>query len=116
MNNGLFKRYKEKMLEVNELDRSLKDIILTGITALILAFLVVCGPTVLLINTYMFYDLIPLVILGITICAYVLIYLTRVFYLKGITKNECGSLKDVYAVEALIVLGIVVALFVIIMC
>lgn len=113
MNKGLFTRYKEKMFQINSIDRSLKEIILTGIMSFIMSFLIICGPTTLLINIYMFYDLILLVVLGITICVYFLIYLTRIFYLKGLTKNECGSLKDVYLVEALIVLGIVIAIFMI---
>ena len=112
-NKSIFVRYKEKTNEINSLDRSFKDIVLTSITAFVLAFLIVCGPTTLLVNTYMFYDLIPLVVIGITGCAYLLIYLTRLFYVIGITRKECGNLKDVYLVDALIVFGIIIAIFMI---
>ena len=111
-NKSLFIRYREKIEEINNLDYSIYYRIGTGLLSFIMALIVVLGPVTILINAYIFYDLIPLVFLGLSLCLYVLIFLTRVFYFQGITKKECGSLKDIYIVEALLALGITIACFI----
>lgn len=95
----LYEKYKEKREMIYNINHPLKEMIMTGIASFIIALVVVMGPIALLCNLFIFYDAINYVIIGLVLCFFILIYLTRIFYFQGLSKKECGSLKEIYIFE-----------------
>lgn len=99
--NNFYEKYKEKREMITELNHSLKYSFATALFAFLLALVIVIGPITLLCNLFIFYDLINYIIIGLIICFFFLIYLSRIFYFQGLAKKECGSLKIIYIFELL---------------
>ena len=100
--------YNEKINEIDCIYRTKKYKFITGLISFLMAVLIIIGPVTLFINMYMYYDIYLLLSIGLVICFFLLFYLSRIFYLKGITENKI-KLDVVYLVE-----GITILLFVIV--
>lgn len=107
---SIFDNHREKVQEIAALQITTKDRILTGITSFVLALLIVIGPITVLINCFIFVDAIVAIICGLCLCLFLLIFLSRTFYIKGIVQKQVTNLRDFYIVEALIIAIIVLAL------
>ncbi|MDE7161840.1 MAG: hypothetical protein K2N65_03665 [Anaeroplasmataceae bacterium] len=107
--SNFMERYKACKAAIFEMSSQTSNKIWIGIASVGLAILVMLGPIVLLANCFIFNDYMNLVLIGLVLCFYFIIYLSRVFYYKTITKKQVADMKIFYLVDSLICLiGLVV--------
>ena len=90
---NLIKKYNLAQEEIKELNISIKDKIITGITAFLISGLIVSGTLCLSINLVIFRYFLPLLILFIATLIIIFAILFDFFYLKGITKGQNKNIK-----------------------
>ena len=107
--SNFMERYKECKAEIFEISKETPNKLWIGLASVGLAGLVLLGPIVLLANCFIFNDYMHLVLIGIVVCIYFIIFLSRVFYYKTITKKQVADMKIFYLVDSLVcLLGLVV--------
>lgn len=110
-------RYMACKAAVKEMSSQTPQKIWIGLASTLLSILVMLGPIVILINCFIFNDYMNLVLIGILICLYFIIFLSRIFYYKTITKKQVEDMHIFYLVDALICaillcVGIFIGLFI----
>lgn len=93
-------RYRACKEAVKELSRQTKNKIWIGLSSVLLALLIMIGPIVVLVNCFIFNDYMNLVLIGIIICLYFVLFLSRVFYYMTITKKQVEDMRTFYLVDA----------------
>ncbi|MDE7214105.1 MAG: hypothetical protein K2N42_05955, partial [Anaeroplasmataceae bacterium] len=53
-----------------------------------------------LINCFIFTDYLNLILIGLVLCLYLIIFLSRIFYYKTITKKQVEDMRCFYLVDA----------------
>ena len=110
-------RYKECKAAIYEISKQMTNKLWIGIASVLLAILIMLGPIVLLINCFIFNDSFNMILAGLVVCVYFIIYLSRVFYYKTITQKQVEDMKIFYLVDSLIcliglVLGVLIGIFI----
>jgi hypothetical protein len=81
--------------EINELNVSVKEKILTSIIAFIIPLMLFSGLITFTINMFIYYDLYLLFVFLAYLEAICISYLTNYFYLVGMTKNQIKGIKKI---------------------
>lgn len=81
--------------DVNSINNSFKDKILTGIFSFLLSIILFSGLITFTINMFIYYDLFLLFVFFAYLEAICVSYLTNYFYLIGITKNQTKGIKKI---------------------
>ena len=100
----MFKRYMQKSDEIKALNITIKDKIFTIIASFIISAIIFSGPIVLFSNLMIYYDLNWLYNSLFFTSIVAMIFLTEVFYYKGITKGQIEKLYDVYLLDSILYL------------
>ncbi len=106
--NNFMDRYKEIKEEIHQYALEEKNKFLLGLVSFLLSLLIVVGPITLPINCFIFNDFFLLIILGLGVCFFVLLFLTRFFYYQGITQKRVNDMHVFYLMEALVCFSITV--------
>ena len=93
-------RYRACKEDVKELSRQTPNKIWIGLASVVLAVFIMVGPIVVLVNCFIFNDYLNLVLIGIILCLYFIILLSRIFYYKTITKKQVEDMHLFYLVDA----------------
>lgn len=115
--SNFMNRYKACKIAIQELTKQTTNKIWIGLASVGLAILVMMGPIVLLGNCFIFNDYFTLVLVGLAVCIYLIVFLSRVFYYKTITKKQVQDMHVFYLVDSLVCLigllvGILIGLFI----
>ena len=110
-------RYRACKDAVKELSKQTEHKIWIGLASVLLAILVMIGPIVVLVNCFIFNDYMNLVLIGLIICVYFIIFFSRIFYYITITKKQVEDMKCFYLVDAVVCalalcVGIFIGLFI----
>lgn len=115
--SDLTNRYRICKSSIQEMSRQTPNKIWIGLVSVALATLLMLGPIVLLANCFIFNDYFTLVIVGFAVCLYFIIFLSRVFYYKTITKKQVKDMHIFYLFDSLVclvglLLGIGIGIFI----
>lgn len=99
--NNLLTKYREVKENLSQYKLSVKDSIILGLFSFLLAVIILCGPIAFIINCTIFIEYQTLLLLGLAVCLYFLIFLSRIFYFMGISKGRIENMKSFFIVEAL---------------
>ncbi|MDE6407537.1 MAG: hypothetical protein K2K48_04625 [Anaeroplasmataceae bacterium] len=110
-------RYRACKDAVRELSSQTPNKIWIALASILLSILIMVGPIVVLVNCFIFNDLMNLVLIGIILCVYCIILLSRIFYYKTITKKQVEDMHIFYLVDAgvcaiVLCVGIFIGLFI----
>lgn len=104
----MFKKYMMVMEQIGELKVSWKDKLLSLAAGLIISLLIFAGPITLFANLLIYYDTYKLFSILIFISVVMLIFITEVFYYKGITKGQIEKLYNVYLIDSFLYLAAII--------
>ena len=110
----MFKKYMLKSEEIKALNITRKEKLLSILAGLLISLLIFLGPIVVFANCIIYYDLYRIFYILIFTCVVAIVFLTEIFYYKGITKGQVNSLKDIYLLDLFLYL-FTIAFFAIIM-
>lgn len=109
----MLKKRKEIVEAYSNMTFPVKDILLTGLTSLIMAILVCMGPIVLFVNLYIF-DSIKYFACFLVASSIGLIYiLFNYFYYKGMTKGKIEKLYLIHLPYDIFILALIYVLYLI---
>ncbi|MDE6660462.1 MAG: hypothetical protein K2J93_01395 [Anaeroplasmataceae bacterium] len=93
-------RYRACKDQIKELSLQTPNKIWIGLASVFLSILIMVGPIAVLINCFIFNDYLNLILIGLVLCLYLIIFLSRIFYYKTITKKQVEDMKCFYLVDA----------------
>ena len=110
-------RYRACKEQVKEISRQTPQRVGIALVSIALAILLMMGPIVVFVNCFIFSDLMSSCLIGILISVFFIIFLSRVFYYKTITKKQVPDMSCFYLMDALICalalcVGIFIGLFI----
>ncbi|MDE7264295.1 MAG: hypothetical protein K2N64_06510 [Anaeroplasmataceae bacterium] len=106
-------RYRACKESIKEMSIHTEHKIWIALASIALAAFIGIGPIILLVNCFIFNDYLNLVLIGIVCFIYLIIYFSRVFYYKTITKKQVEDMKIFYLVDAgVCAIGLCVGIFV----
>ena len=110
-------RYRACKDEIKELSKQTPNKIWIGIASTLLSIFIMSGPIVILINCIIFNDLLNFIVIGFLLCLYLILFLSRVFYYKTITKKQVPDMYTFYLVDAgicalILCVGLFIGLFI----
>lgn len=110
-------RYKNCKEQVKEMSSQTPHRLGIALLSIALAILLMMGPIVIFVNCFIFNDYMLLCLIGILISVFFIIFLSRVFYYKTITKKQVPDMVCFYAMDALVCalalfVGIFIGLFI----
>lgn len=110
-------RYKACKESVKELALQTPHRLWIALMSIGLSVLLMVGPIVIFVNCFIFNDYMGLCLIGILVCVFFIIFLSRVFYYKTITQKQVPDMSCFYAVDALVCalamfVGIFIGLFI----
>lgn len=102
--------YNRVTQEIDSLNVSFKDKLFTAFTSFIIAIIILIGPITIVLNLTIFKDLRGLLGMSLEILLILLIFLTELFYLKGITKGEVKNLNQILTVDTIFVSAVILSI------
>ncbi|MDE6656134.1 MAG: hypothetical protein K2J85_03995 [Anaeroplasmataceae bacterium] len=114
---SLTERYKDCKEEIKELSKQTPHKIWIALASIALSILIMVGPITVLINCFIFNDYFSLVLIGLILCVYGIILLSRIFYYLTITKKQVADMHIFYLMDAgicaiALCIGLFIALFI----
>lgn len=115
--HNIMERYSNCKMEIKELSDNTNNKIWIALSSFLLSLLIVSGIVTLLINCLIFNDYIVLILVGLGICLYLVVILSRFFYYKTITKKQVKDMHIFYLVDSIIwaiaiLVGVFIGLFI----
>lgn len=106
-------RYRACKEAIREMSLNTPHKIWIALASIALSVLIGIGPIILLVNCFIFNDYMNLVLIGILFFVYLIIYFSRVFYYKTITKKQIEDMKIFYLADAgICAIGLCIGIFI----
>ena len=110
-------RLKTCKEQIKEISSQTPNLLWIAISSILLATLLMAGPLTIFINCFIFNDYMLFCLGGILVSVFLIIFLSRVFYYKTITKKQVEDMACFYAMDAIVCaialcIGIFIGLFI----
>ncbi len=110
-------RYKRCKEAIKEISSQTPHRVFIALVSILLAGLLMAGPITILANCFIFNDYMSFCLIGILICIFFIIFLSRVFYYQTITKKQVEDMACFYAMDAILCavalcVGVFIGLFI----